>query len=142
MIQFDRLCEEDYPPLTGLTKSEFDQVVQCARSGTGQQRLPHLYHSSPSRTPRQIIGLLMVKLKHDICHSALARLFGLKNSLGVTRCLARGEELLTEFWVPKHLGYSHVTRENIANQHTSTVARELHPEAEVIVVADGTYIYT
>ena len=50
---------------------------------------------------------------------------------------------MTEF-VPYNLGFNHITRREIINQHTSATARQLMCNDEpdnAIIVADGTYIY-
>ena len=50
---------------------------------------------------------------------------------------------MTEF-VPHNLGFNHITRQEIIDRHTSTIARQLMCGDETnkaIIVADGTYIY-
>ena len=47
-------------------------------------------------------------------------------------------------FVPNNLGFNHVTRRQIIDEHTSVISRELMCGDEsdrAIIVADGTYIY-
>lgn len=47
-------------------------------------------------------------------------------------------------FVPQNLGFSHISREEVINQHTRPLARELFSditENPAILVLDGTYIY-
>ena len=67
--RFDVLEDRQYLPLTGLTKVEFDTVVELA---TSRGTLKKTKRSSPRNT----IGMLYFKLKHGIGHEALAALFG------------------------------------------------------------------
>lgn len=46
--------------------------------------------------------------------------------------------------MPKHLGFSHISREDVINHHTRPLAKELlcsMSDNPVILVLDGTYIY-
>jgi hypothetical protein len=47
-------------------------------------------------------------------------------------------------FVPENLGFDHITRRQIIDHHTSTIAGQLMCDDEsdqAIIVADGTYIY-
>ena len=47
-------------------------------------------------------------------------------------------------FVPKNLGFSHITRNGIIDRHTSSIAQHLMCDDEpdtAILICDGTYIY-
>lgn len=63
----------------------------------------------------------------------------------VRRAVISAKNALMEDFVPKHLGFSHISREDVINHHTRPLAKELlcsMSDNPVILVLDGTYIYT
>ena len=74
----------------------------------------------------------------------LAILFQLTDKRGISRALERARyALITEF-VPRNLGFNHIARQEIIDQHTSTIAHQLLCRDETdkaIIVGGGTYIY-
>ena len=74
----------------------------------------------------------------------LATLFQTSDKKIISRALESARTVLMSRFVPYHLGFSHITRRQIIDQHTSTISRQLMCDDEfdkVIIVADGTYIY-
>lgn len=62
----------------------------------------------------------------------------------VRRAVISAKNALMEDFVPKHLGFSHISREDVINHHTRPLAKELlcsMSDNPVILVLDGTYIY-
>ena len=53
-------------------------------------------------------------------------------------------QALSECFTPYNLGFNHITRREIIDNHTTTVARQLISDGgkdTAILVIDGTYIY-
>ena len=62
----------------------------------------------------------------------------------ISRALESARIALTTEFVPYNLGFNHVNRNEIINQHTSEVARQLmcnNEPGKAIIVIDETYIY-
>ncbi len=139
IVDFDRMKEEDFIPLIGITMSQFEQLVAAVNHGeTGK---PRLYVTAKS-SPGQVIGALLFKLKHDIGHEALSRLFGFTSTWECSKKLARAEHLLTSYFVPLHLGYDCITVSDVREKHTSAIAAAMYEKkAGAVLVADGTYLY-
>ena len=115
-------------------KSEFDRILKIC---SPRSKLYHTSQSSPSNT----LGMLFMKLKLDISNRTLSALFGI-DIRNISKKLKRAEKLLTTYWVPTNLGYTHITAEEIIRKHTSAIAREMFAENQgPIIIADGTYIY-
>ena len=85
--------------------------------------------------------LLFAKLRHDLSHDILKDLFGYHNKGDVSYALDRITDLLLEHFVPNHLGWDHLSREELCKYHTSRLASALFETENPILVADGTYIY-
>lgn len=71
-------------------------------------------------------------------------MFEIPDKRAVCRIIHSARQALMVCFVPFHLGFNHITRQQIIDLHTTTVARELMCEGRddtAVVVVDGTYIY-
>ncbi|KAK3097763.1 hypothetical protein FSP39_012967 [Pinctada imbricata] len=129
----DSLTDEDYQNLTGLSRANFDDLM------TYVERIK----STKARSPRTCIALLLTKLRTAMSNKLLGTLFNMTKSQ-VRRAVATGRKALMDKFVPQHLGFQHVSREEVKTKHTRPLARELLADDmtsdPVILVLDGTYI--
>jgi hypothetical protein len=80
----------------------------------------------------------------DIISSFLASMFHLPDKRAVSRTIDSARQAILKTFVPNHLGFGHVTRQDVIDRHTTTIARELMcggSSSTAIVVIDGSYIY-
>ena len=99
--------------------------------------------STPVRSSRTTLVLLLVKLRTGPSLPILSTLFGIKKQSCSIAIHAARSALMTGF-VPKYLGFGHITRKDVIESHTSTFAKVLFgvdKEDTAICVADGTSIY-
>ena len=63
----------------------------------------------------------------------------------VSKTVNSARQTILKNFVPYHLGFKHVTRQDVIDRHTTTVVRQLMCDGDgsntAIVVIDGTYIY-
>ena len=62
----------------------------------------------------------------------------------ISKALESARTALMRRFVPYHLGFEHITRRQIIDQHTSAISKHLmcdDKSDKAIIVADGTYIY-
>src|SRR5262249_4452001 len=87
---------DDYPLLAGVTKSQFDLILQCIQPGL---------HTSVNRTPRQALAILLMLIRHDLSQRILAALSGMKyasiSSYGFILC-PRFQQLCIEDALKQH----------------------------------------
>jgi hypothetical protein len=131
-VNFDdeSLNDEHFWVLTGIKKSDFIYLAQDLKL-----RGRHW-------SPRNSLGVFMMKLRMGISHRELSILFKVSVRRVHKRIkLTREAFLRVNGFVDRNLGPRHVTREQLIRDHTTTIARELFGEKVLIVVEDGTYIY-
>ena len=73
----------------------------------------------------------------------LACMFQLPDKRTVSRIIDSARQAILKDFVPYNLGFEHITRRDVIDHHTTTIARELMcgDNFTAIVVIDGTYIY-
>lgn len=136
-INFDNnsLGDEDYKNLTGLTRSQFDYLM------TNIDDIKH----SKSRSIRSSIAILLVKLKCALDNKMIATLFNMKN-WQVRRAVSSARKALMADFVPRNLGFRHISRDKVITNHTQPLAQGLFSNGlaespQALLVLDGTYIY-
>jgi hypothetical protein len=70
-------------------------------------------------------------------------MFHLPDKRTVSRIIDSARQATLASFVLNHLGFPHVTRNDVINHHTSTIARQLissGDDSTAIIVIDGTYI--
>lgn len=135
-LDFDSplMSNNDYVTFTGITRSQFDEVFSVLD-----------LRSSPLRTARQALGILLTKLRTGLSHRLLASLFNIKTKQKIGRIVSAARESLMKCFVPNHLGFGHLTRQEIIDEHTTDLAKALFispddPEDCILIVLDGTYL--
>lgn len=125
----DDLSDEDYISLTGLSKENFHILFETVKN-------------SPSRSSKTTLAIFLCKLNSGLSNRFLATLFNLTKS-SLRRAVKTARQALMENFVPYHLGFQHVTREELIQDHTRPLAASLFGTSgkEAILVLDGTYIY-
>ena len=74
----------------------------------------------------------------------MTSLFQLPDELTILRAIKSARGALVSTFVPQNLGFNHISRREIIEQHTSRIACGLMCDGKsdkVIIVVDGTYIY-
>ena len=130
------LSDDDYKIFTNLSKDEFDDVVsQVSRTDT---------RDSTNRSIRTAITILLCKLRLGLSNRVLASLFQLPDGLTISRTTKSARDALMSTFVPRNLGFNHISRREIIEQHTSRIARDLMCDGKshrAIIVVDDTYVY-
>ena len=138
-LDFDNpqsLSDEEYKTLTSLSKSQFDNLIS--------QLFASNIRNSSNRSIRTAIAILLCKLRLGLSNSLLAILFQLPDKRAVSRALESARNALMSDFVPYNLGFSHIQRREIIDQHTSTIAQQLMCDSNsdrAIIVIDSTYIH-
>ena len=102
-IDFDQphlLSDNDYYTLTGLTEEQFNDFV----SGISFER-------KRKYSVRQSVGILLTKLRTGLSNSTLKTIFNINTSLGVCKIIRKARKALVAQFVPKFLGFNHISRE-------------------------------
>lgn len=130
------LSDDDYKTFTSLSKIEFDDLIsQVSKIDM---------RDSTNRSIRTAIAILLCKLRLGLSNRVLASLFELPDELTISRTIKSARGALMRTFVPRNLGFNHISRREIIEQHTSAIARDLmcdEKSDKAIIVIDGTYIY-
>ncbi|XP_052274420.1 uncharacterized protein LOC127874239 isoform X3 [Dreissena polymorpha] len=135
-IDFDdpsTMTDADYWNLTGLTKDQFSTLIGDVDD----------IRTTKTRSIRTCIALLLVKLRTSLGNALLSTLFNMTIAQ-IRRALKSSRKSLLKSFVPKNMGFKHVSREEIKTTHTRPLAQELFAASDQnksIIVLDGTYIY-
>lgn len=134
-INFDDekiLSETDYLNLTGLRKEDFIDLHTYTENAI---------RNTPARSTRTSLGIFLFKLKTGISSRVLSTVFGISKS-SIKRAVANVREALNKNSVPRYLGFGHISRAEVIENHTRPLAQTLFGSgSEAILVLDGTYIY-
>ena len=87
---------------------------------------------------------MLVKLRLGLSNQVLATLFSVPDNRTVSRFLESARKALMAHFVPKHLGFEHISRQDVIANHTRPLAKRLftNPDDDTaILILDGTYIY-
>ena len=127
------LNDDDYYNLTGITKEQFGDLSDY---------LCNVKYSQ-SRSPRTCLALLLCKLRCGMSHKVLQTLFQMPSKMSVSRAMNTARKSLMTYFVPKYLGFQHISREDFIKDHTRPLVQEVLANGENVaaVVLDGTYIY-
>ena len=135
-LDFDNsisLSDDDYFNLTGISKDQFDYICSMING---------LRNSKYS--VRTTIGVLLTKLRTGLSSCLLKTMFNVKCNNYICKIVRRAREALMKDFVPKYMGFDHITREAVIENHTTVFARELLASGDdntAILLIDGTYIY-
>ena len=108
----ESMSDQNYHVLTGLTRDQFNNLCSYIPSSG--------LRNSDIRTPRMAIAIRLVKLRLGLSYQALCTLFGLEEQKQISRILDSACSALTQYFVPKHLGFGHITRTTDTKAYTAT----------------------
>ncbi|XP_033753259.1 uncharacterized protein LOC117336747 [Pecten maximus] len=133
-MDFDGDCftDADYLNLMGVSKDSFDDICKHVKD---------IRHTAV-RSIRTCLGIFLTKLRSGMSNKMLSTLFNVGPD-AIKRAITSGRKALMTDFVPKNIGFNHVTREEIISNHTRHLAQTLFggPLLPAILVIDGTYIY-
>ncbi|CAH1103818.1 unnamed protein product [Psylliodes chrysocephalus] len=109
--------DEDYKCLTGLNRAQFNTLAEHNDDIKSRKNL----------NKKNCIALFLVKLRVDLSQKVLEMMFGMKpkQQPRVSEIFQDVLVLLTNNFVPRHLGYGHITREDYAQLHSTTISNRL-----------------
>ena len=129
------LTSDNYYVLTGLNRRDFNNLCSCIP--------PSSLRNTQNRTARVAVACLLVKLRLGISHQVLAALFSFPDKVTVSRVIHSARKALIAHFVPRFLGFQHISRREVIEWHTRSLAMELLSDQpdRAILILDGTYIY-
>lgn len=134
-ISFDdpfKYTDEDYKTLIGIEKDQFRHL--CAQVAL---------RNTTNRSVEMAIGCLLTKLRLGVSNNVLKTVFSFSSDRLVAHVNESAYKALLQSFVPQHLGFQHVSRNDIIKNHTRPLAKNLLADGEDvgILILDGTYIY-
>ena len=137
-LDFDsstRLASDNYYVLTGLIRKDFDNLCSCLP--------PISLRNTQNRTARTAVACLLMKLRLGISNQVLATLFSFPDKRTVARTVHSAPKALVGHFFPRFLDFEHISRKEVVNIHTRSLAAELLADqpGRAILILDGTYIY-
>jgi hypothetical protein len=129
------LSQATYSALTGLTKSQFDELANI---------LPQTMPTGSKDVSRKAgLAIFLAKLRTGEPNAVLASIFGVKSKAAIARIISKMRIALLTHFVPFHVGVCHLDRDTFVKEHVPNfchVLTEADQTAAVLVV-DGTYSY-
>ena len=135
-LSFDNLNDYTDCDLTNMTGLNKDQLLDLYNYVS-----PHV-RNTPARSSLTTLVLFLFKMKSGLSNKFLSTLFGISKS-SIRRAIHSVRRVLMNEFVPYNIGFSHISREDVINQHTRVLAQNLLADnnEQAILVLDGTYIY-
>ena len=127
------MTTDQYSNLTGISKKNFFDL--CSHIPSTSLRQTDL------RSGCQSIRCLLVKLRLGLSNQTLA---SLSDKRTVSRVIDSARTATIRHFVRKYLGFSHLTRPELIDNHTRPLAKLLFDQAvedKAIIILYGTYIY-
>lgn len=135
MVDYDRpnLSERCYTELLGVIKVHFDHLLStCKRN----------MRSTDNRSVTNALAMFLMMLRMNQSQYKIAALFNTEQQR-VSDAIDRVSKLLDENFVPLHLGFNHISVQQMVESHSTKMSNILtenqsnHP----VVILDGTYFY-
>lgn len=116
-----------------LIVDEFDVVVEHVVS----MRESHV------RSIRVAVAIFCAKMRLGLSNRVLSTIFHIKNDKAVSRIIHQVTDALMKNFVPKYIGFQHISRQTVRKYHQTLKANILltDNDQQVVVVMDGTYLY-
>ncbi|CAF4392192.1 unnamed protein product [Rotaria sp. Silwood2] len=129
------MSESDCYNLTGISKANFEHLIKLLADSN--------IKNSSNRSFRNAVGLFLTKLRLGISNKVLTTIFQFSNSQAVSRTLAAVRQAMLTHFVPHYLGFNHISRQEVIDNHSSPLATQLLTDKPntVVLVIDGTYLY-
>ncbi|CAC5380103.1 unnamed protein product [Mytilus coruscus] len=137
-IDFDKsssLNDTDFRNLTDLTITDFEDL--CSHIPNSAIR------DTRVRSMRTCIGIFLTKLRSGMSNEILATLFNISKD-SIRKAISSARDAVKQHFTPKYLGFDHISRESVIQNHTRPLAQTLFGDitnTTAILVTDGTYIY-
>lgn len=137
-LDFDsggNLASTDYQSLLGIPKTAFEDLLKYVE---GKVKV------TPVRTVRTTLAIFLMKLRGGESNRILSTLFNISKSSVHRGVKSIRTVLMNGGFVAENLGFGHVTREQIIQEHTRPLAQMILGDTvsqPAILVLDGTYIY-
>ena len=131
------MSDDEYRIFTSLLKIQFDNLISHISDSD--------IRNSSNRSIRSAVAILLCKLRLGLSNNVLAVSFQLTDKRAISRTLECARHALMTEFVSRNLGFNHITRQEIIDQRTSIIARQLMCGDEAnktIIAVDGTYIYS
>ncbi|CAF1214590.1 unnamed protein product [Didymodactylos carnosus] len=127
-----RYTDDDYFCLTGLNKYQFEILTSIIQ-----------LRNSENRTISNAIGCLLTKLRLGMSNRVLATFFSFSSKREVGHVIESAKAALLRDFVHKNLGFQHISREDIIQNHTRSLAKKLllSGRDDAILILDATYIF-
>ncbi|CAF4500569.1 unnamed protein product [Rotaria sp. Silwood2] len=125
------MSESDCYNLTGISKANFDHLVKLLADSN--------IKNSSNRSFRNAVGLFLTKPRLGISNKVLTTIFQFSNSQAVSRTLAAVRQAMLTHFVPHYLGFNHISRQEVIDNHSSPLATQLltdKPNTVVLVIDD------
>ena len=94
------LSDDEYKLLTSLSRDDFDDIV----------------HIISSSNIRMCVGLYLCKFRLGLSNRLLAYMFHLPDKRTVSQIIDSARQAASTTFVPKHFGFSHVTRKDVSDR--------------------------
>lgn len=128
----DYFALDDFKCLFGISKEAFIDMHGVIE--------PHMYNTK-ARSTFDALAMFLLKLCQNMSHRTISCIFGM-NRQAVGFNINKVRVLLAKLFVPKHLGYDHISREKYITEWHTYISKVLSgvSEGQAITVIDGTYI--
>ncbi|CAF4595829.1 unnamed protein product, partial [Rotaria socialis] len=138
--EYDRFTDHEYFILTGIKKNDF--INLCSMVPPNSLRNTQLRSSYQAISGDRLFACQTIRL--GLSNSVLSLLFSLADVKAVSRVLDSARTSLMEHFVPRYLGFQHISRQDVIDKHTRPLAARLFTKPgdnNAILILDGTYVY-
>ena len=123
----------------------FFNKILCCYLDAFEALLQHLIslRHSRVRSIRVAVAFFLTKMRLGLSNKVLALIFQLEDKRSVSRIIYSVRKAMVTDFVPKYLGFHHISRQTVIDHHTTAIARELllNTPNQLAIVIDSTYIY-
>lgn len=129
-----RYTDLEYKLLLGVKREDFEILLGHCEG----------MRKSTNRTVRNSLAIFLMKLRLNVSQKVLAFLFGIRSQSIVSKTIFAVMKCLHARFVPLYHGFSHLTREQIKENHMRKFYSSVLglDESAIIMILDGTYLYT
>lgn len=111
-INFDRvISDSDLKKLTGLGRCSFQNLLLYLTA----------VRDTPVRSRRTCLGIFLTKMKIGMSRKVLSTIFNISKD-SIKRAISSVRRNLTQTFVPSNIGFHHITREEVTQDHTRPLA--------------------
>ncbi|XP_062581928.1 uncharacterized protein LOC134243712 [Saccostrea cucullata] len=135
-IDFDNeenFSDQQYVRLTGLNRASFLDLLS---------HIDGRINRTPVRSQKNSLGIFLMKMRSGLSNDVLSSIFNISKA-SIRRAISAVRSVLMESFVPQNIGFCHVSRQEVINQHTRPLAESLFGGTgnQALLVIDGTYIF-